>query len=629
MSLKLIPNNFQVVRMPHGRRLQALGGIQVLMTLLPVAMPSSTFLRTFRGFQRPAPTYPNFLCDCESLEPVDSLTWDALYGGAVACGIYGGDRILISTRKQGTPRGIAEFDREGHLVGHQWDTGHITKMVGTITSMISASKHVACCGSTGYVMIIQEDKTAEPTVRHGRRRYPWQLQPLFVSAFHDASIICGCALVHAGLDFFFFVSKNNEICVAVLDNGECFRCAVNNSFFIASIRSITACSPYLYIALSDGAVYVLNLSPILEDGDIDSIGYLHRFIVLHESVFANRSGIASMCACSPSSFLSLKNEDEQRSNVMANNSLNRSKTYKYLEKPVDDQYMQEHLEGHLLLFGGGDADPVIKVCHPRAGGIRELVSLTGHNTAVTQIVADACMRYIISASGQERKILIWDGHTFTCERIIEDISIGALSVGEDCMVVTTSKAPFLRIWNVPRNKNVVATNKPRVLDGSLDTMVHLHDERRCRDIESECGIPYHSIVALRSAAWCYAMLKGGFKPKKSIEIPKYLDPVYVQVIWRWGQQYLGSRMDAAESLALVKQRKLDRHNRLNKIYGRSLNHLSAGDMVSTAGAFFSSGRDSSRTKKLSVLVGGKPAELWYHLHTRGQWQRCCTGIFLA
>jgi hypothetical protein len=608
MNLKLIPNNFQVLRMPHGRRLQALGGVTVLLTCLPVSMPSSLMLRTFRSLNRPAPCYPNILCDCECLEPVatiESSTSRDVGGQPVCCGMFSGDRILISTRKNGVPRGITEYDCDGHLIDVDIlgsSSADMLKSVGAITMMISGHRNLACCGNNGYIMMLREERDRhntdiKPVTKHGRSRYPWHKTPLLISAFTESAsksakrngnanmhVVCGCAVSHAGLDFFFIVAKSNEICVIVLDtnNGDCVRCAINSSFFISPIRSISACAPYLYIGLSDGDVYILNISPIIDDGDIDLVGYLHRFVVLHESIFAANAGIVSMCTTAPSTFLNLKNEDELINNA---NNMHRhtykhthGNVYKSLEKPSDDKYMQEHVEGHILLVGGGDQDPKIKVFHPKGGkAMHELVSLSGHNTAVTSIFADACMRYIVSASAQERKILIWDGYTFSCERMIEDVSIGSMYVGEDCMIVTTSKAPFIRIWNNPRSKSVVANNKPRVVMNSHDEadpntvqqqLLYVQDEYRLRDIESECGIKYHHITALRSRDWCYSMLKGGFRPKKSIEIPKYLEPSYIQVLWRWSQQYTGNRMDAAESVATINQRRLDRKNRLNQKLGR-------------------------------------------------------------
>ena len=133
-----------------------------------------------------------------------------------------------------------------------------------------------------------------------------------------------------------------------------------------------------------------------------------------------------MVVFSVNAFLGLKNEDD------------------FEKKPktaVKDVYaMSDNIrfsigEGHMLLIGGTDEDPSVRLLKPDLTGMREIVCLKGHTKAVTDVFADAAGRFFITASRGDKSILLWDGLTFRCEKQILDVSIGSINIADNLIVV--------------------------------------------------------------------------------------------------------------------------------------------------------------------------------------------------
>lgn len=121
----------------------------------------------------------------------------------------------------------------------------------------------------------------------------------------------------------------------------------------------------------------------------------------------------------------------------------------------------------------------------------------------------------MTASAGEKRILIWDGLSFTCERQLEDISIGHLGLAENCLVITSFKAPFMRLWGVPHEGR-------RVWRGERT--------RQYRSLGGDKSAEAEDVVAMRSPVWTYAMLKGGsLVENKATMVPPYLSGDYMQV----------------------------------------------------------------------------------------------------
>lgn len=102
----------------------------------------------------------------------------------------------------------------------------------------------------------------------------------------------------------------------------------------------------------------------------------------------NGAGVASMCVYSPNGFLGLRDEDECVRHEV-------SKVKRHLTYTADQSLRYDVIEGHVLLLGGSDANPSVKVMQPHVGGMREIVTLQGHSKAVTHIQADAAGRWDI------------------------------------------------------------------------------------------------------------------------------------------------------------------------------------------------------------------------------------------
>ena len=141
----------------------------------------------------------------------------------------------------------------------------------------------------------------------------------------------------------------------------------------------------------------------------------------------------------------------------------------------------------MLLVGGSDEDPSVRLFKPELTGMREVVCLKGHSKAVTDVFVDAAGRFFITSSKGDKSILIWDGLSFRCEKQILDVSIGSINIGDNLIVVSSISNPFVRFWGIP----------PQLIKNAQKIKV-LDDEDHCPDY----------ITNIRNTYFCQAMLKG-------------------------------------------------------------------------------------------------------------------------
>ena len=169
------------------------------------------------------------------------------------------------------------------------------------------------------------------------------------------------------------------------------------------------------------------------------------------------------------------------------------------------------VEGHLLLVGGGDLNPYVKIFRPTSGTpahpveLRLLVSLKGHHsTAVTQVLADAAGRCFFSASISDGRICLWDGLTFANIRVIESMGFHSITIGLDCLIaIGTSPTPFVRLWAVGASNDRVA----RLVHTAKNTNNQTLDMDAVKEDEQQL-VSMHHIHTIRNARWCAMLLKG-------------------------------------------------------------------------------------------------------------------------
>ena len=509
LHLKLRPNKSVIGRLPKAKQFLALDGLGVVVSLFPVSNPPSSFLRTFRGFQRSQPCYPSNLVDAYLLEPTAVNT--IAQGASICVGSFK-DRLFVSTRNKGITPGVLEYDECGTCLGEVCDTG--AEKIGNVTIIVAGLKHVACCSTNGIIMVLYSPSIG-PTIRTGSRKNAppskWA-KPLFLLNNESRQpITCATMHCHAGIDILFTSDKGGQISLALIDRGQVIRHYTNSAFLYPhKITGLAVNAMRLYVSLSNGYLTVIDLSSILEKGQVESGAYLDRFILAQEACFDEDAGITCIATLTPNGFLGFRDEDDEAAFIAKTDKNGKSKR------------IQESgpLEGHLVLVGGGDGDPSVKVLQPKTKGIRLLTALLGHSKAVTHISTDAAGRYFFTASSAEHKILVYDGLSFSILRSFDDISIGGISLGENCLIVSSFRPPFLKMWRVfdtktvagdeddEYNNTIVYRDKP---DAAMNTDKAgvLDWEKQDEEIKRlEHEAKSLQIATIRADDWCHERLSG-------------------------------------------------------------------------------------------------------------------------
>jgi hypothetical protein len=290
------------------------------------------------------------------------------------------------------------------------------------------------------------------------------------------------------------------------------------------------------LGTEDGLVVTINLAAMFEGGDLNNAAFLPRFVTSQEAIFKpsvdGAQALTVMTAVAASSLLGLKDEDEVRAYDEARRRRMGPRTNQEVDALAIKGTNYSTLEGHLVLLGGGDSDPTFRILQPRPGCLRPLATLAGHSRAITAIAADAAARYFFTGSTGDRKIICWDGLTFAPDRVIEDVNVGCLALGPDCLLVTSFRAPFVRMWRGYHQTSVLTQKQAEYANEAMKEAALSQDASSLE------------IAAVRSARWCRERLRGSALPVAAAVVK----PVYLEeepskrVLLRWMTQY--HRMEA-------------------------------------------------------------------------------------
>ena len=491
MHMKLRPNPNVISRLPQAKKFIAMDGLGVVVSILPVALPATSFLRTFRGLSRPAPCYPSALADAVLLDGC-SFDWGANNGAATCVGNFR-DRLLVATTSRGAGVTVYEYACTGALLG-KLDLGSMADPIRDLKFIVSGLKHVVCCSASGTVMIHQFTR-----LEHGSG---WGAPSFLRVSEFNLPIAAACMLSQAGLDILFTAEKHGSITVRLLDRGICIRQYHNQSVcHPAQVACMSACAQRLYVGLDDGSVVVVSLREMLEEGSMDCASNLQNYIIAREHCFRNDAGVTSMCVVSGNNFLGFREEDE----IMREGGGS--------PKNAGRNRREVSLEGHLVLVGGGDADPTIKVLQPQSRGMRLLSTLVGHTHGITCISADAAGRHFFSASAADHKVLAWDGMTFQLERRMADVFFRGMTLGEDCLLVISDRAPYVKFWRVREQEKVQQDSSPDML------MEPTHSQLNLLKAQLDHEACTTEIATARNAEWCRnRILNIHPKPDPSIRV---------------------------------------------------------------------------------------------------------------
>ena len=362
-------------------------------------------------------------------------------------------------------------------------------------------------------------------------------------------VVAGCVRAIKGteIDIIFTSSKANGVTMTIMNNGEETVSCYNKPFLEVhgSIKSMTVYGTNLYIACTDGVVVTIDLTAVLTAArthtskTVKSGSQLHKHIISKNIVFSEELGSRSMD--------SLESDGDERGRVRFDptrgpllssmivtcalgylglsgvDDLNDSSSY------PDSDYGNEGyrggrdhrevrggrggrgggrggrgggrrvdngstMEGHILLIGGGDADPSVRIVRPvrshgdggrrdgtmgsagRAGGegkgggggsfsMQEVGVLKCHRRAVNLIAADAAGRCYFTASTEEMKICVWDALALSLISVFSDTPVNSMALGYDCLIVTSYTHPYIHVWRTDktdtRRGSTYADPRPR------------------------------------------------------------------------------------------------------------------------------------------------------------------------
>ena len=320
LHLTLKPNAPMLLNLPDGHKLAAMDGLDLLVTLMPIAQPSTLYLRTFRSQESVTPCYPSYLLDCTHLSTIP-VQWDQLSTGRATCSGQYRSKVFIGSLNRGPKKTecvLYEFTRFGKR------TGKVLSREGNerITFLFSGHIHTVCCFNSGMIAIVHEKTLLSEAKSRGgvigdessiNNNLPtfenslWE-EPLYLQTHPEGSkLISGCMVHHANMDISFIVDNKNGISVHILDKGLSIRTAYNEGFISSEIKQLCCYGQRLYLAHTDGKITIININLIL-NGELEYITQLSRLIVMHETILT--SGISSIAVFSANGFLGMKNEDE-------------------------------------------------------------------------------------------------------------------------------------------------------------------------------------------------------------------------------------------------------------------------------------------------------------------------------
>ncbi len=492
----LAPNLNNLIYIAKSRNLITVSDLELTVTLLPVALPSSLVLETFQSPEAPALLYPSQLMDAEPLEQC-SIQYDVFNAAAVCAGVWR-DKLFVSSRNKLLPCGIYEYSlyNGGNTCTFKRNMGMDISEVGTTVAIAAGFRHVMCCTNDGYAMVYCMEGASKSKPTSYEENTPVLLH------LHSKAITHCCVTTHAKIDFFFTCDKNQSIVMTAVENGSVIRSLPNHPFISGKITAMQAVDQKLYISSDDGVLTTITLHYIFNLGNIDAGGALHRYSISTEKIFVGvHSSISTMALMlTPEMYCNFKHK--KRAGIQ--------------DAEVD----------YLILVGGCDKNPIVKIIRPKSNGYLDVKVLQGHERAISSIVVDAAGRFIITASSAEGKIRIWDAVTYLIIRKFDDVNVGSLVLGPDALIVTSYKPPFLSLWKSSEKS---------------------YDKSRKRLQANPDDIQYNDIKTIRNGRWCYGMLTGvNIGDTKSLIRPAYIEEENSLLVFnRWKTQYTRAPRDTS------------------------------------------------------------------------------------
>ena len=531
------------------KQVMACRGIELMCTLMPVAFPTSAYLSQFK---RPKTAFAQFPCSL-----VDGTQVEA---GLARCNVFNGSAVsmnyfningspvegslIVSARSKTSATNLFEFDNEGNYIQSIDPEGTYIEELGTTLLILCGNRHIACCGNKGNILFLREKP--HESMQEKPKRTVWD-KPLMMPT-HYSAIHSGCCVCHAGVDIFFSADRAGNIAVSFLHDlvvvGSCYNTAMSS----VDLVEMQCSGSILYLLLVDGTITAIDISSIL-GGSVGSASELKHYVIFESEVFHWNAGIHSSAIAHSAAYYGLPDLDKAlRTKEHSNKNLEVSPP-----ENVSHEEIADVLSGHILLVGGGDRDPrvVLLRYHHETKQLIQFGMLNGHANAVTQIRVDAAERFIFTASQNERVILLWDALTYRCERKFDDVNIDSMVLGYNCMYVSSFKAPFLRVWHVPREEKQQKKSKHKRGEKEEEEIVLVHNSReadaqaikwRRSDLRYEDRYlekVYEAYIGcIRNLRYCHSLLKPtDFQITQGIGQPPYFEDGVVEIVSRWKQMY--------------------------------------------------------------------------------------------
>lgn len=549
MHLLLTPNVMEISTMARwvANQLISIAKISVLITLIPVAVPSSKYLHTFIGYKQPGggastsgssslwvngrgdpyvfPVHAH-LVDGELLEP-SSIRYNHSVYGSVICATGFRNRFFVSARNNHVYSGIMEYTADGAMLTTLLDTetadtlrqnplmsdqAKLKQLLNCgryVTVLLSGSTHVTACMDNGTIIVFQSQgkrsdgldgpaSDPESAVGSGQIASDYEFQwkaPIFLTDYHHDGIVAGCQTTdRSNMDIFCTVDKSGFIVLTLMDHGAHVRSFVSPPVSHAKIQSVAIFDNKLYISLRTGSLCICDLTSFYQSSVLPSGTSVYKHLVpvnaggsVGGEVFPEDVGTWSMCIMASNSITNrLYTEDDVRRQqeevLLRTHHKKQHNTVTSSGEGTDApmSYSSSIIEGHLLLVGGGDADPRVRILRPiyyyhqendarnavSNCVLHEIASLDGHSKAITQIATCASGRTIVTASPGDMSVRLWDGLTFACYHKYDHINVNQVSLAYNSLLITSFKPPYLRLYRVVYHEpiSVVAARRAKAQD---------------------------------------------------------------------------------------------------------------------------------------------------------------------
>lgn len=474
-----------------------------------------------------------------------------------------------------------------------------------VSLLLSSSRHLAACMDNGAIVVFfcKEKKTAGVDVLGNYTKsspekstprscmwneydFEWST-PIYMTDYHHQAITVGCQTTEAGnMDIFYTVDRSGYFVISILNDGALVRTFTSPPMSHVPIQSIEVFDNKMYIALKSGSISICDLTSFYAGSVATASGtsihkhllYVQDYGYVFEDYFSPRteydqfgneiydsggvSSLWSMCVMAPNSIINhICTEDDvrkvQEESILDTHHASK-RNYRNMSRPSDgsvkdngskagfktmnNSSQNNHIvEGHLLLVGGGDKDPRVKVLRPifyyhkfeeypessMCCIFHEVASLEGHAHAITQIVADVAGRHIITASSGDQSVRLWDGLTFCCYHKFENIGVSNISLAYNALLISSYKPPYLRLYRVyykePVSKAITAKRKVRE---NNENLVRTLSSGKNLKAVSTAGLQHQLIGQLllhakelhqepiqtrRSVQWCYSLLSNSLQ----------------------------------------------------------------------------------------------------------------------